>query len=102
MGAVTIPKTLSVQARTKIVAEKITKAEPTVTKYLGWTLLPHSGVSLVFTGIAVNTFLSIDGELAAILSGTIVAAAIINEVIAVMLAKVAFKKAGEIQVLSSV
>lgn len=81
---------------------KITKAEPTVTKYLGWTLLPHSGVSLVFTGIAVNTFSSIDGELAAILSETIVAAAIINEVIAVMLAKVAFKKAGEIQVLSSV
>lgn len=73
-----------------------------MTKYLGWTLLPHSGVSLVFTGIAVNTFSSIDGELAAILSGTIVAAAIINEVIAVMLAKAAFKKAGEIQVLSSV
>lgn len=28
---------------------KITKAKPTVTKYLGLTLLPHSGVSLVFT-----------------------------------------------------
>lgn len=32
---------------------KITKAPPMVTKYLGFTLLPHSGVSLVFTGIAV-------------------------------------------------
>ena len=76
---------------------KITKAEPTVTKYLGLTLLPHSGVSLVFTGIAVNTLSAIDAELAAILSGTIVAAAIINEIIAVLLAKVAFTKAGEIQ-----
>lgn len=28
---------------------KLMKAEPAVTKYLGFTLLPHSGVSLVFT-----------------------------------------------------
>lgn len=75
---------------------KITKAEPTVTKYLGLTLLPHSGVSLVFTGIAVNTLTSIDASLATVLSGTIAAAAIINEIIAVIIAKFAFKKAGEI------
>lgn len=75
---------------------KVTKAEKTVTNYLGFTLLPHSGVSLVFTGIAVNTFNAIDPELSDIISGTIVAAAIINEIIAVLLAKVAFKKAGEI------
>ena len=75
---------------------KITKAEPTVTKYLGLTLLPHSGVSLVFTGIAVNTFSSFDAELASVISGTIVAAAIINEIIAVILAKAAFKRSGEI------
>lgn len=78
------------------VGGKITKAEPTVTKYLGLTLLPHSGVSLVFTGIAVNTLTIIDAELAAIVSGTVVAAAIINEIIAVLLAKTAFKLAGEI------
>lgn len=76
---------------------KITKAEPTVTKYLGLTLLPHSGVSLVFTGIAVNTLSAFDAESAALLSGTIVAAAIINEIIAVILAKVAFRKSGEMQ-----
>ena len=29
---------------------KLTKADPHVTKYLGLTLLPHSGVSLIFTG----------------------------------------------------
>ncbi|MGM9970325.1 MAG: cation:proton antiporter [Anaeroplasma sp.] len=76
---------------------KITHAETTVTKYLGFTLLPHSGVSLVFTGIAVSTLNSIDTSLASIISGTIVAAAIINEIIAVIVAKYAFKFAKEIQ-----
>lgn len=72
------------------------KAEPAVTKYLGFTLLPHSGVSLVFTGIAVTTLTTVDASLASIVSGTIVAAAIINEIIAVIIAKYAFKWAGEI------
>ncbi|MGN0802688.1 MAG: cation:proton antiporter [Candidatus Faecivicinus sp.] len=75
---------------------KLTKAEPTVTRYLGFTLLPHSGVSLVFTGIAVSTLNGIDPSLSVIVSGTIVAAAIINEIIAVIVAKFAFKWAGEI------
>lgn len=75
---------------------KLTKAEPAVTKYLGFTLLPHSGVSLVFTGIATGTLSAFAPSLATIVSGTIVAAAIINEIIAVIIAKYAFKKAGEI------
>ena len=76
---------------------RITGAEPTVTKYLGFTLLPHSGVSLVFTGIAVSTLTAFDPSLADTVSGTIVAAAIINEIIAVIIAKFAFKWAGEIK-----
>ncbi|MGN0807048.1 MAG: cation:proton antiporter [Candidatus Coproplasma sp.] len=76
---------------------KVTKAQPTVTKYLGFTLLPHSGVSLVFTGIATTTLSAFDPSLAAIVSGTIVASAIINEIIAVIIAKFAFKWAGEIE-----
>ena len=75
---------------------KITKAKPTVTKYLGLTLLPHSGVSLVFAGIAVTTLNKIDPSSATVISGTIVAAAIINEIVAVLIAKYAFKLAGEI------
>ncbi|MGN1053013.1 MAG: hypothetical protein ACI4SH_06485, partial [Candidatus Scatosoma sp.] len=75
---------------------KITKAEPTVTRFLGFTLLPHSGVSLVFSGIAASTLATIDPSLSALLSGTIVAAAIINEIIAVIVAKAAFKWAGEL------
>lgn len=76
---------------------KLTKAEATVTKYLGFTLLPHSGVSLVFTGIATTTLTAIDVSLANVVSGTIVAAAIINEILAVIIAKFAFKWAGEIK-----
>ena len=67
----------------------------TVRKYLGLTLLPHSGVSLVFTGIACQT-LSARPELASIVQGTIAAAAVINEIIAVIVAKRGFALAGEI------
>lgn len=67
----------------------------TVQKYLGLTLLPHSGVSLVFTGIACTT-LSALPELAQIVQGTIAAAAVINEIIAVFAAKKGFELAGEI------
>ena len=76
---------------------KLTKTPATVTKFLGFTLLPHSGVSLVFTGIAATTLSSIDASLSAILQGTIVATAIINEIIAVIIAKYAFVWADEIQ-----
>lgn len=73
----------------------ITKMEPNVKKYLGLTLLPHSGVSLVFTGIAVSTISAFNPDAALILQGTIAAAAIINEIIAVILSKKAFEWAGE-------
>ncbi len=75
---------------------KITKMPKTVTKYLGLTLLPHSGVSLVFTCITAKTLMPFDPASAAILQGTIAAAAVINEIIAVMLGKKAFEWAGEL------
>ena len=68
----------------------------TVQKYLGLTLLPHSGVSLVFTGIAVTTLNQFDRQSAIIIQGTIAAAAIINKIIAVIVAKKAFELADEI------
>lgn len=73
----------------------ITKSPPTVKKYLGLTLLPHSGVSLVFTGIAVSVLSTPAPENAKIIQGTIAAAAVINEIIAVIISKHAFKWAGE-------
>ena len=79
---------------------RITKSESTVQKYLGLTLLPHSGVSLVFTGIAVSVLSGPAPECAAIVQGTIAAAAVINEIIAVMIAKKGFEWAGEIPLKS--
>ena len=73
----------------------ITKSPQTVKKYLGLTLLPHSGVSLVFTGIAVSVLTVPAPESAKIIQGTIAAAAVINEIIAVIVAKKAFEWAGE-------
>lgn len=58
------------------------------------TLLPHSGVSLIFTGIACATLAPLP-QLAAIVQGTIAAAAVINEIIAVVAAKQGFVLAGE-------
>lgn len=74
------------------------KMPESVQKYLGFTLLPHSGVSLVFTGIICAT---LEGggetEFAAIVKGTIAAAAVINEIIAVIVAKKGFERAGEME-----
>ncbi len=69
----------------------ITHSPDTVKKYLGLTLLPHSGVSLVFTGIAVNVLSNPAPECAKIIQGTIAAAAVINEILAVMIAKKGFE-----------
>ncbi len=74
---------------------KLTHMPDTVRKYLGLTLLPHSGVSLVFTGIICST-LACAPESARIVQGTIAAAAVINEFIAVIAAKRGFELAGEI------
>lgn len=74
---------------------KMTKMPETVQKYLGLTLLPHSGVSLVFTGIICTTLSSVP-QSTQIVQGTIAAAAVINEFIAVVAAKKGFELAGEI------
>ena len=78
------------------VGARATGAPTTVRRYLGLTLLPHSGVSLAFTGIAVSMLEGPDPESASIIQGTIAAAAVINEIIAVFLAKKGFEWAGEI------
>ena len=64
--------------------------------HLGLTLLPHSGVSLVFAGIAVSVLEGSAPEYAPLIQGTIAAAAVINEIIAVFMAKKGFEWAGEL------
>lgn len=79
------------------IGAKATGFDESVQKYLGLTLLPHSGVSLVFTGIAVSMLSAGSGECVEIIKGTIAAAAVINEIIAVIAAKKGFELAGEIK-----
>ncbi len=74
----------------------VTHAPESVKKYLGFTLLPHSGVSLVFTGVAVSVLAGPAPECAQIIQGTIAAAAVINEIIAVFMARKGFEWAGEL------
>lgn len=75
----------------------VTKSPESVKKYLGLTLLPHSVVSLMFTGIAVSVLAGLAPDCAKIIQGTIAAAAVINEIIAVIVAKKGFEWAGEMQ-----
>lgn len=75
----------------------ITRSPDTVKSFLGLTLLPHSGVSLVFTGIAVSVLSGPDPASAQMIQGTIAAAAVINEIIAVIAAKKGFEWAGELK-----
>lgn len=74
----------------------ITKSPDTVKKYLGLTLLPYSGVSLIFTGFAVSVLAVPAPECAKIVHGTIAAAAVINEIIAVITVKKGFEWDGEL------
>ena len=53
-------------------------------------------MSLVFTGIAVSTLAGAADDCTQIIRGTIAAAAVINEIIAVIAAKKGFELAGEI------
>ena len=62
----------------------------------GFTLLPCSGVSPVFVGIAVSVLEGSAPEYAPLIQGTIAAAAVINEIIAVFMAKKGFEWAGEL------
>lgn len=76
---------------------RISDAPDTVRKYLGFTLMPHSGVSLVLTGIAISALTGEFSQYGDIVRGTIAAAAVINEVIAVFLARKGFQLAGELE-----
>lgn len=79
------------------IGARVSGFDENVRKYLGLTLLPHSGVSLVFTGIAVSVLSASDDGGVGIIQGTIAAAAVINEIIAVIAAKKGFEMAGEIK-----
>ena len=78
------------------VGAKVIKSKDFIKRYFGLTLLPHSGVSLLFTEISIIVLTVIDPCLASIIQGMIASTALINEIIVVLLAKFALQKAHEI------
>ncbi|HHV59018.1 MAG TPA: cation:proton antiporter [Clostridiaceae bacterium] len=68
------------------------KAEETVKKYIGWTLIPQAGVAIGLSLIASNTL----PEYGKTIRTVILCATLIYELIGPAVTKVALKKAGEI------
>ena len=79
------------------VSAKVTKAEPSVQKYLGFTLFPQAGVAIGLATSASQTFISLgavqEGQfvLAIILTSTL-----IYELFGPVITKIALQKAGDI------
>lgn len=75
------------------IGAKISKAEPVVIKYLGFTLIPQAGVAIGLAGIAT----SIVPDYGLKIQTIILCGTIIYELIGPLVTKVALTKAGEIK-----
>lgn len=75
---------------------KMIKAPQLVGKYGGMLGLPHSGVSLVFASLSVGVATAVAPKAAEVLAISLPLAALVNEVIALILAKKVYEWAGEI------
>ena len=71
---------------------KISKAEPVVQKYLGFTLVPQAGVAI---GLA-TTAMSVVPDHGKMIQTVVLCATVIYELIGPVITKLALKKAGEI------
>lgn len=74
---------------------RVTKAEPVVQKYLGWTLFPQAGVAIGMATLASQGFES-NPEYGAMILAVALAATLIYELIGPIITKIALTKAGEI------
>ncbi|MBP3607905.1 MAG: hypothetical protein J6J11_06275, partial [Treponema sp.] len=72
---------------------KISKAQPIVQKYLGFTLIPQAGVAI---GLA-TTSMAVVPEYGETIRTIILCGTVIYELIGPVTTKIALKKAGEIQ-----
>lgn len=77
---------------------KVTKSSPIVSKYLGLSLLPQSGVAIGLATAAYIAFSGIDDHYAVVIKNVTLAAVLCFELFGPVLVKMAFKKAGEITV----
>ena len=75
-------------------SSKAVHAEPTVQKYLGFTLFPQAGVAIGLATTANQAFS--DAHHASMVLAVILTATIIYELVGPIITKVALKKAGEI------
>jgi Kef-type K+ transport system membrane component KefB len=76
---------------------KISHAEPKVSKYLGWTLIPQAGVAIGLSLIATQV---LNAEMGSKIRAIVLCATLIYELIGPLITKTALKKAGEITVES--
>jgi Kef-type K+ transport system membrane component KefB len=76
---------------------KITKSEPTVQKYLGFTLFPQAGVAIGLASTASQTLgdLGLANEASLILA-VVLTATIVYELFGPIITKISLSKAGEI------
>lgn len=77
---------------------KALKAPPTVTKYLGWTLIPQAGVAIDMAITANQRFSTIEGfeHIGSEIMTIVLAATVIYEVLGLIIVKSALGAAGEI------
>lgn len=77
----------------------LTHAEPTIKKYLGFTLVPQAGVAIglaTSAGATLQKLAGGDSDLGTLIVATILTSTIIYELVGPVLTKVALAKAGEI------
>ena len=75
------------------IGARVSKAEPVVTKYLGFTLIPQAWVAIGLAGMAI----SIVPEYGYKIQAVILCATIIYELVGPLVTKLALTKAGEIK-----
>lgn len=75
---------------------RISRADEKVRRGMGIVMQPHSGVSIMFSGIGAKTLAPLSPELAALLQLTISAAALVIELISLPLSKLVYEKFHEI------
>ena len=78
-------------------SSKITKSEPAVQKYLGFTLLPQAGVAIGLATTASQSFTKLGFEKeGSLVLAVILTATIIYELVGPLITKIALQKASEI------
>ena len=78
-------------------SSKITHSEPTVQKYLGFTLIPQAGVAIGLATTASTEFAKLGFEQeASLVLAVVLTATIVYELVGPLITKIALYKAGEI------